>query len=397
MKRMIYFLAAFVCLPLCLLAQDDSKYLAGAVPVVNGKVVFTKTISVPGLSQDEIFKRIQQWTGERFVTDKEQKGRILYSDQTKGDIACWGEEYLTFNKAALSLDRTLITYQMIITCEPGECNLKITAIRYSYNVANKNEPEKYMAEELITDEYTLNKNKDKLIRKTGKFRTHTIDMVDQLFTDAAAVLTAGQPSTAPATTPPAITTPKPETPASQLTAHIPTATATSGALQGYRQIAPDKIPGNIIKMLSEDWMLITAGNDSRFNMMTASWGGLGHLYNKPVSICFINPARYTYQLMESGDTYTLSFYTEAYRDALNYCGHNSGKDGDKVKAAGLTPITTPSGAKAFSEAWLILECKKLVSQSLIPEALADPTLKTQWSGKPMHKMYIGEILNVWVK
>ena len=59
MKRMIYFLAAFVCLPLCLLAQDDSKYLAGAVPVVNGKVVFTKTISVPGLSQDEIFKRIQ--------------------------------------------------------------------------------------------------------------------------------------------------------------------------------------------------------------------------------------------------------------------------------------------------------------------------------------------------
>ena len=227
MKRMIYFLAAFVCLPLCLLAQDDSKYLAGAVPVVNGKVVFTKTISVPGLSQDEIFKRIQQWTGERFVTDKEQKGRILYSDQTKGDIACWGEEYLTFNKAALSLDRTLITYQMIITCEPGECNLKITAIRYSYNVANKNEPEKYMAEELITDEYTLNKNKDKLIRKTGKFRTHTIDMVDQLFTDAAAVLTAGQPSTAPATTPPAITTPKPETPASQLTAHIPTAAATS--------------------------------------------------------------------------------------------------------------------------------------------------------------------------
>ena len=101
--------------------------------------------------------------------------------------------------------------------------------------------------------------------------------------------------------------------------------------------------------------------------------------------------------MESGDTYTLSFYTEAYRDALNYCGHNSGKDADKVKAAGLTPITTPSGAKAFSEAWLILECKKLVSQSLIPEALADPALKTQWSGKPMHKMYIGEIINVWVK
>lgn len=100
MKRMIYFLAAFVCLPLCLLAQDDSKYLAGAVPVVNGKVVFTKTISVPGLSQDEIFKRIQQWTSERFVTDKEQKGRILYSDQTKGDIACWGRRIPHFQQSS---------------------------------------------------------------------------------------------------------------------------------------------------------------------------------------------------------------------------------------------------------------------------------------------------------
>ena len=66
-------------------------------------------------------------------------------------------------------------------------------------------------------------------------------------------------------------------------------------------------------------------------MMTASWGGLGHMYNKPVAFCFINPTRYTYQLMENNDTYTLSFYTETYRDILNYCGTNSGRDKDKVK------------------------------------------------------------------
>lgn len=110
MKRMIYFLAAFVCLPLCLLAQDDSKYLAGAVPVVNGKVVFTKTISVPDLSQDEIFKRIQQWSSERFVTDKEQKGRILYSDQTKG-ISPAGEKNTSLSTKQLFLwtERSLPT------------------------------------------------------------------------------------------------------------------------------------------------------------------------------------------------------------------------------------------------------------------------------------------------
>ena len=131
-------------------------------------------------------------------------------------------------------------------------------------------------------------------------------------------------------------------------------------------------------------------------MMTASWGGLGHMYNKPVAFCFINPTRYTYQLMENNDPYTLSFYTETYRDILNYCGTNSGRDKDKVKEAGLTPITTPSGSKAFSEAWMIIECRKMVSQSLIPEALHDSQAKEKW-GTQLHKMYIGEILNVWVK
>ena len=172
---------------------------------------------------------------------------------------------------------------------------------------------------------------------------------------------------------------------------------TPAVLQGYKQLSPDKIPGNIIKMLNEDWMLITAGTDAKYNMMTASWGGLGVLYGKPTITCFINPTRYTYQLMEANETYTLTFYTEAYREALQYCGSNSGRDKDKVKGSGLTPITTPSGSKAFSEAWLIIECRKMVGQSLSHDALFDEKVKNEWVGKQLHKMYIGEIMNVWVK
>jgi flavin reductase (DIM6/NTAB) family NADH-FMN oxidoreductase RutF len=153
----------------------------------------------------------------------------------------------------------------------------------------------------------------------------------------------------------------------------------------------------MIKMLNEDWMLITAGAPTAFNMMTASWGGIGVLYGKPVVTCYINPARHTYRLMETGDTYTLTFYTEAYRDALLYCGSNSGRDTDKVKGSGLTPLTTPSGNKAFSEAWLIIECRKLVGQALSHDALFDEKVKSEWAGKQLHKMYIGEITQVWVK
>jgi flavin reductase (DIM6/NTAB) family NADH-FMN oxidoreductase RutF len=169
------------------------------------------------------------------------------------------------------------------------------------------------------------------------------------------------------------------------------------SFENYKPLSPDKIPGNIIQMLQEDRMLITAGTDAKYNMMTANWGGLGALYGKPTATCFIHPARYTYELMETNETYTLTFYTEAWREALQYCGSNSGRDRDKVKESGLTPLTIPSGNQAFSEAWLIIECRKLVAQSLTPDALFDGKVKNEWSGKQLHKMYIGEIMNVLIR
>ena len=360
MKR-LFFILLFI--PGLLHAQIDPRYDAGKVPVENGKVVFTKNIQVTEASQDDIFNRILQWANERFIAKDDLQSRVLFSDKAEGQIACLGQQYLVFTDKALALDRATVNYQLIITCQPGQCNLKISTIRYLYNVGDKQDI--IPAEEQITDEYCFNKKKDKLIKATGKFRTHTIDMVNEIFDSASETLAAAAHSGTPVTT------------SAQPAVSVPTATepvqstATASNLEGYRQISPDKIPGNIYKMLSENWMLITAGNDNGFNMMTASF-------------------------MESKDTYTLSFYTEAYRDALNYCGTHSGKDGNKVQGSGLTPITTPNGSKAFSEAWLIIECKKMVEQQFTPEAILDPAAREKWGAEP-HKMFIGEIINVWVK
>ena len=116
-----------------------------------------------------------------------------------------------------------------------------------------------------------------------------------------------------------------------------------------------------------------------------------------MAFCFVSPLRYTWQLLDKGDTYTLSFYTEAYRDALQICGTTSGSDTDKVKATGLTPVTTPSGAKAFGEAWMVVECRKLMQQSLSPGAIVDSAERANWNTKPLNTMFIGEIINVWIK
>ena len=322
MKNLLLILCFF---PMLALAQeeDQSKYMVGAVPEVNGKVVFSQEINAPNLSKDQIFDAILAWANTRFKTDKGNWGIVAYSNKEEGQIACYGNEYIVFADKTFSLDRAKINYRMNFVCTSGKCNVEVTNITYLYPEDSR---ERLAAEEWITDKQAMNKDQTKLINRIAKFRIKTIDLVESLNEGAQKSLGTQNAPVATKTT----TTPQQVAPV-QTVATI--SAAPGDALQGYKRIAPDKIPGNIIKMLSEDWMLITAGNDQQFNPMTASWGGLGNLYNKPVTFCFINPARYTYDIMDKGDTYTLTFYTETYREALNYCGHNSGKDKDKVKEA----------------------------------------------------------------
>jgi flavin reductase (DIM6/NTAB) family NADH-FMN oxidoreductase RutF len=168
---------------------------------------------------------------------------------------------------------------------------------------------------------------------------------------------------------------------------------------GYKQIKPSKIEGNLIDLIASDWMLVTAGNRQKFNTMTANWGGVGHLWNKPVTFVFIRPERYTYEFMERSDGFTLSFFEEAYRDALNLCGTKSGRNCNKVSEASLTPYFTELGYPAFTEAKLILECRKIYATMLTREAFIDvEPLTVNYNAKGgLHKMYISKIEKVWVR
>ncbi len=104
----------------------------------------------------------------------------------------------------------------------------------------------------------------------------------------------------------------------------------------FREIDPKELTGNPFERIGSQWMLVTAGDQNRYNTMTASWGGLGVMWGKNVAYTVIRPQRYTYEFMESNDTYTLSFYGKEYKTALNFCGSKSGRDVDKWKETGLT-------------------------------------------------------------
>lgn len=163
-------------------------------------------------------------------------------------------------------------------------------------------------------------------------------------------------------------------------------------------VKPKDITDNYIKLIGDKWMLVTAGDSANFNMMTASWGCAGFLWNKPVVFIFIRPQRYTFGFLEKNEEFTLSFFEEKYRPALTVCGSVSGKDTDKVKASGLTPCQTKGGNVTFKEARLVLECKKLYADFLNPEAFIDPKiLDNVYPEKDYHKVYVAEIVNAWEK
>mgnify|MGYP000782797457 CR=1 FL=1 len=96
--------------------------------------------------------------------------------------------------------------------------------------------------------------------------------------------------------------------------------------------------------------------------------------------------------MEKGDTYSLCFFDESYRDALTLCGRTSGRDTDKDQAAGLT-CAFYEGVPYYKEASLVLICRKLYSQFLTRDGFVDPAVyEKNYPADDLHKMYIGEIV-----
>jgi flavin reductase (DIM6/NTAB) family NADH-FMN oxidoreductase RutF len=156
---------------------------------------------------------------------------------------------------------------------------------------------------------------------------------------------------------------------------------------------------NVIQLIGHDWMLVSAGNpEDGFNMMTASWGGMGWLWEKPVAFIFVRPQRYTHEFTEREDYFTLTFYAEEYRKILGKMGSVSGRDFDKINNSGLTPLVTENNSVAFKEARIIVECKKLYSTVIEENEFIDQTVvQKNYPQKDFHTMYIGEILNVWIK
>ena len=164
-----------------------------------------------------------------------------------------------------------------------------------------------------------------------------------------------------------------------------------------QKIDPKDLKDNVFSLIGERWALITAGTRERCNTMTASWGGLGVLWNKPVATVYIRPQRYTYRFAEETGYFTLTFFGAGeYREALALCGSKSGRDMDKFSAAGLTVGEAACGAPYVAEGELVLVCRKLYRQEMTGECFLDHSLiEKNYLQKDFHTMYVGEIVEAY--
>lgn len=189
------FIALMTLMPIVASAQDntwerapqtqsdgnpDQKYLAGAVPLINGRVIFETTIEAQGKSAGQIYdimlKELQNIAKE---DGQFEQSRVTLEDKDNFRLVANYQEWLVFKSTALVLDRTRLMYHIMVECSDGNATVKMMRISYLYD--EERDPQTFVAEEWITDKYGLTKKQNKLSRVSGKFRKKTIDRKDYLF------------------------------------------------------------------------------------------------------------------------------------------------------------------------------------------------------------------------
>lgn len=166
-------------------------------------------------------------------------------------------------------------------------------------------------------------------------------------------------------------------------------------MQNFEKIDVSELD-NAIKAIGSDWMLITVDDaeNKRVNAMTASWGALGVLWNKPICICFVRPERHTFKLLGEKKELSITFLDKDRRDAYAVCGKESGADLDKLKKCGLTTVSL-DGISVIAESKTALTCKVLYEDDLKESGFLDSSLLSNYATAGYHRVFVCEIIGAY--
>lgn len=187
MKKIL--LALFVLLSITAGAKShvDAKYLAGAVPEENGMVVFRKSFSVQGKSQEEVFSGMNDFVTQELVGKAIEglRTRVISNSPEDGLVVARVEEYMVFKNKPFYLDRTRFRYQVSVKVTGNRVDMELSQLSYYYGEqTDGTKGENYKAEEWISDKAAITKAGNKLYPRSGKFRIKTVDRAAEIFSQA---------------------------------------------------------------------------------------------------------------------------------------------------------------------------------------------------------------------
>jgi len=166
----------------------------------------------------------------------------------------------------------------------------------------------------------------------------------------------------------------------------------------FRLISPEEFEKSPFRLIGKEWLLITTPDGTKAsgaNAMTASWGNMGILWNKPIATVFVRPQRYTFSLCESTDRFSISVLPDGLRDALKVCGTKSGKDLDKLADSSLSCVDI-DGVKVIEQSKIAMICKKLYADDLKKECFADKDQLKHYPTDDFHRFYVLEIEKILI-
>lgn len=151
--------------------------------------------------------------------------------------------------------------------------------------------------------------------------------------------------------------------------------------------------------LHKQGAFLTVKGGDKVNTMTISWGSIGFMWQKPVFMALVRKSRYTYELIEQSDSFTVSvpFGTDL-KNALMVCGTKSGRDIDKQSAANIAFIPSQQvDSPVVDGCNQYYECKIVYKQAMDKSQLVPEIQKTMYGDEDYHTLYYGEIVACYEK
>lgn len=137
-------------------------------------------------------------------------------------------------------------------------------------------------------------------------------------------------------------------------------------------------PGNMLNPVPVVMVSVT-DKDGRSNIITVAWAGTV-CTNPPMVSISVRPSRYSYKMIEDTGEFVINLTNESLVKACDYCGVVSGRDVDKFKKTGLTPIPMEHvRAMGIGESPVNMECRVTEKREL-----------------GSHTMFIAEVVGVTV-